>query len=51
MLRERLPTPSPPLLSVPNRRHSDLRCALAVWREGHARPFSPPVARSVCESQ
>ena len=22
MLRERLPTPSPPLLSVPNRRHS-----------------------------
>ena len=29
MLRRRLPTPSPPLLSVPNRRHSDLRCGLA----------------------
>ena len=28
MLRERLPTPSPPLLSVPNRRYSYLRCAL-----------------------
>ena len=28
MLRERLPTPSPPLLSVPNRRSSYLRCAL-----------------------
>ena len=32
MLRERLPTPSPPLLSVPNRRHSYLRCALALRR-------------------
>jgi hypothetical protein len=28
MLRERLPTPSPPLLSLPNRRYSYLRCAL-----------------------
>jgi hypothetical protein len=28
MLRERLPTPSPPLLSLPNRRSSYLRCAL-----------------------
>ena len=28
MLRERLPTPSPPLLSGPNRRSSYLRCAL-----------------------
>ena len=30
MLRERLPTPSPPRLSVPNRRHSYLKCALGL---------------------
>ena len=30
MLLERLPTPSPPLLSLPNRRYSYLRCVLAV---------------------
>ena len=28
MLRERLPTPSPPLLRVPNRRHGYFRSAL-----------------------
>ena len=33
MLRERLPTPSPPLLSLPNRRYSYLRCALELGRD------------------
>ena len=39
MLRERLPTPSPPLLSLPNRRHSYLRRALGRLSEhGQPRP-------------
>ena len=39
MLLERLPHTSPPLPSVPNRRHSYLRCALAPpagWPPGQS---------------
>jgi hypothetical protein len=37
MLRERVPTPSPPLLRVPNRRHSYLKCALGWSDPGRRR--------------
>ena len=58
MLRERLPTPSPLLLSVPNRRHSYLRCALGrVCCLSPAVPFAslqlriPPACGSLMEAR